>query len=83
MCAVGRTPALERVGDLVYVSSTVKLGAGVLGVGREAIVVWREIDVAAEIETATGLPVSLYDDDTAACAAELIAGDRILRRSAL
>ena len=55
----------------------------VLGLEREAIAAWREIDVAAELEAATGLAVSLYNDATAACAAEMIAGDRIDRRSAL
>jgi len=55
----------------------------VLGLEREAIAAWREIDVAAELEVATGLSASVYNDATAACAAELIAGDRITRRSAL
>ena len=55
----------------------------VLGLEREAIAAWREIDVAAELEAATGLSVSVYNDATAACAAELIAGDRITRSSAL
>ena len=55
----------------------------VLGLEREAIAAWREIDVAAELEAATGLSASLYNDATAACAAEMIAGDRISRRSAL
>ena len=55
----------------------------VLGLEREAIAAWREIDVAAELEAATGLSVSVYNDATAACAAEMIAGDRIVRRSAL
>ena len=55
----------------------------VLGLEREAIAAWREIDVAAELELATGLSVSVYNDATAACAAEMIAGDRIVRSSAL
>ncbi len=55
----------------------------VLGLEREVIAAWREIDVAADIETATRLPVSVYNDATAACAAEMIAGDRIVRSSAL
>ena len=55
----------------------------VLGLDRDAIAAWREIDVAAELEAATGLPVSLYNDATAACAAEMIAGDRLARSSAL
>ena len=55
----------------------------VLGLEREAIAEWREVDVAAELHAATGLSVSVYNDATAACAAELIAGDRIVRSSAL
>ena len=55
----------------------------VLGLEREAIAAWREIDVATEFESATDLPVSLYNDATAACAAEMIAGNRIGRGSAL
>ncbi len=55
----------------------------VLGLEREAIAAWREIDVAAELESATGLSVSVYNDATAACAAEMIAGDRIVGGSAL
>ncbi len=55
----------------------------VLGLEREAIAAWREIDVAGELKAETGLPVSLYNDATAACAAEMIAGDRIVRSSAL
>ena len=54
-----------------------------LGLEREAIAAWREIDVAAELEAATDLSVSVYNDATAACAAEMIAGDRIVRSSAL
>ncbi len=55
----------------------------VLGLEREAIAAWGEIDVAAELEAATGLSATLYNDATAACAAEMIAGDQINRRSAL
>ena len=55
----------------------------VLGLEREAIAAWREIDVAADLEAATGLSVSVYNDATAACAAEMIAGERIVRSSAL
>ena len=57
--------------------------SGVPGLERETIAAWREIDVAAELEAATGLSVSVYNDATAACAAEMIAGDRIDRSSAL
>jgi len=55
----------------------------VLSLEREAIAAWRDIDVVAELEAATGLSVSLYNDATAACAAEMIAGDQINWHSAL
>ena len=55
----------------------------VLGLEREAIAAWRETDVAGVLENATGLSVSVYNDATAACAAEMIVGDRIDRSSAL
>lgn len=44
---------------------------------------WRDADVAGALERATGLPVSLYNDASAACAAEMIAGSAITSRSAL
>ncbi len=57
--------------------------ADVLELQRETIASWQEIDVAAELESATGLDVSLCNDATAACAAEMAVGDKINRRSAL
>ena len=44
---------------------------------------WCDIDVKRQIENQVGLNVSLFNDATAACAAEMIAGDRIRKRSAL
>ena len=93
--ALAKETALELAGSLKPSLRDRVVGLGVampwvmyewsdvLGLEREAIAAWREIDVAAEFEAATGLPVSLYNDATAACAAEMIAGDRIDRTSAL
>ncbi|MCY3752654.1 MAG: ROK family transcriptional regulator [Alphaproteobacteria bacterium] len=93
--ALAKETALELVGSLKRRLRGRIVGLGVampwvmyewsdvLGLEREAIAAWREIDVAAELETATGLPVSLYNDATAACAAEMIAGNGIDRGSAL
>ena len=93
--ALAKETALELAGSLKPCLRDRIVGLGVampwvmyewsdvLGLEREAIAAWREIDVAAELEAATGLPVSLYNDATAACAAEMIAGDRIDRTSAL
>lgn len=44
---------------------------------------WRGADVGAALAQATGLPVSLHNDASAACAAEMIAGTAIRCRSAL
>ena len=55
----------------------------VLGLQPAALEDWQKIDVADQLEGSTGLTVSLFNDATAACAAEMIAGDRIHQRSAL
>ena len=55
----------------------------VLGLKPATLEDWRKIDVAQQLESSTGLVVSLFNDATAACAAEMIAGDRIRKRSAL
>ena len=55
----------------------------VLGLEPAALEGWQNISVAQQLERSTGLAVSLFNDATAACAAEMIAGDRIRKRSAL
>ncbi len=55
----------------------------VLGLQPAALEGWRNINVRQRLEHSTGLTVSLFNDATAACAAEMIAGDRIGKRSAL
>ncbi len=55
----------------------------VLGLEPAVLEGWRTISVAQQLERSTGLAVSLFNDATAACAAEMIAGDRIRKRSAL
>ena len=55
----------------------------VLGLQPATLEDWRAINVAQQLESSTGLAVSLFNDATAACAAEMIAGDRIRKRSAL
>jgi predicted NBD/HSP70 family sugar kinase len=57
--------------------------AAELGLPPGALDNWREVDVAREIEEALGLPVTLYNDASAACAAELAAGSSITCNSAL
>ncbi|ACO76621.1 ROK (Repressor, ORF, Kinase) domain protein [Azotobacter vinelandii CA] len=45
-----------------------------LGVPEEALLDWRGRDIGAEIGAATGLPVQVQNDGTAACGAELLFG---------
>ncbi len=54
-----------------------------LGLPADALSGWREADPAATLSRATGLEVSAYNDATAACAAEMIAGRAVTRSSAL
>ncbi|WP_207460493.1 ROK family transcriptional regulator [Azospirillum sp. SYSU D00513] len=54
-----------------------------LGLAPGALDGWRAADVAGALGQRTGLPVALYNDAAAACAAEMIAGHAITRRSAL
>jgi predicted NBD/HSP70 family sugar kinase len=44
---------------------------------------WDEVDIAAEIAEITGLPVEIYNDATAACAAEMVLGNSVTKPSAL
>lgn len=45
-----------------------------LGVPEEALIGWRERNIGAEIGAATGFPVYVQNDATAACGAELLFG---------
>ncbi|WP_152387651.1 ROK family transcriptional regulator [Azotobacter salinestris] len=45
-----------------------------LGVPEEALIDWRERNIGAEIGAATGFPVYVQNDATAACGAELLFG---------
>ncbi|KAA0595294.1 putative NBD/HSP70 family sugar kinase/biotin operon repressor [Azospirillum lipoferum] len=54
-----------------------------LGLAPGALDGWRDADICGAFARETGLPVTLYNDAAAACAAEMIAGDAITSRSAL
>ena len=54
-----------------------------LDLPAELLAGWRGLDVARVLQAQTGLEVTLYNDATAACAAELVAGSTIDRQSAL
>jgi predicted NBD/HSP70 family sugar kinase len=46
----------------------------VLGSGAEGLRAWDEVDLGAEIAAITGLPCEVWNDATAACAAEMMLG---------
>lgn len=76
--------ARERIVGLgVAMPSELHLWSAELNLEPGAMDGWRDADVAGALGAATGLPVSLYNDGTAACAAEMICGDGISTASAL
>lgn len=54
-----------------------------LGAEPGALAGWREADIAADLTRATGLDVTVLNDASAACAAEMILGQGIGHQSAL
>lgn len=57
--------------------------AGDLGLAAGALDDWRAPDPALELERRTGIGVTLYNDATAACAAEMLAGVALSKPNAL
>lgn len=54
-----------------------------LGLPAASLAGWTDLDVERLFRIATGLPVTRYNDATAACAAEMMAGSAIATRTAL
>lgn len=76
--------ARERVVGLgVAMPDEIHAWAAELDLAPGALDGWRDADVTGILQRATGLPVSVYNDAAAACAAEMIAGNAIATRSAL
>jgi predicted NBD/HSP70 family sugar kinase len=55
----------------------------VMGLDPADLMDWDEVDVAALIAEIAGLPVEIYNDATAACAAEMVLGGALTFSSAL
>lgn len=81
--ALGSARRQRVVGLGIAMPGELHSWAAELGLEPGALDGWRDLDVAAALGEATGLDASLYNDATAACAAEMIAGDGIETRSAL
>lgn len=71
------------VGLGVAMPDNLESWADELGLPSDALSGWVGLDVEKRLAAATGLPVTRYNDATAACAAEMIGGTAIATRSAL
>ncbi len=75
--------ALSRVVGLgVAMPTDLHLWSSELDMPESALSAWRDTDVEGVLQDASGLTASVYNDATAACAAELIAGGAITTQSA-
>lgn len=81
----GLKPAARSriVGAGVAIPDNLESWSDELGLPSTALSGWIDMDVEHYLSTATGLSVERYNDATAACAAEVIAGSAITTRSAL
>jgi len=71
------------VGLGIAMPSEIHMWARELDLAPDALDGWKDADVAKALASATGLEATLHNDATAACAAEVLAGSAITRRSAL
>ncbi len=82
----GELPQDERariVGVGVAMPYELHEWAAELDIDDDALAGWKNLDVAGLIARGTGFGVMIYNDATAACAAEMIAGGAITAHSAL
>lgn len=82
----GRLPEKLRrriIGIGIAAPGQISGWADLLGPGAEDLAEWDRIDICGELRTATGLPAELWNDATAACAAEMVLGQGISVPNAL
>lgn len=83
---LGVVPKRRRkrvVGAGIAMPGDLPVWASELGIDPERLEGWRDRDVAGEIGAATGLQTTVFNDATAACAAEVISGSAIDQSTAL
>lgn len=74
----------ERIiGIGVAMPGQISAWTDVMGLDSDELMDWNQVDVADFISDLTGLPVEVYNDATAACAAEMILGGSLIFSSAL
>lgn len=71
------------VGAGVAMPGQISEWADVMGLGPAELADWNEVDIAAVIGEIAALPVEVYNDATAACAAEMVLGSALTFANAL
>ncbi|GAB4355613.1 MAG: ROK family transcriptional regulator [Kiloniellaceae bacterium] len=71
------------IGIGVAMPGQISAWADVMGLDPGDLTDWNDIDVAALLTDIAGLPVQVYNDATAACAAEMVLGSSLTFSSAL
>ena len=71
------------IGIGVAMPGQISAWTDVMGLDPTELIDWDEVDVAAFISDLTDLPVEVYNDATAACAAEMVLGGALTTSSAL
>lgn len=81
----GVDPALRAriLGIGVAMPGQISGWTDVLGLDPAELMDWGDVDVAALLNEISGLPVEIYNDATAACAAEMVLGGALTSSSAL
>lgn len=79
---IGQATRDRIVGVGVAMPSLLHEWADVMGLADADLVDWRGLDVAALVPDIVGMPVEIYNDATAACAAEMVLGNAMTRSSA-
>lgn len=83
---LGRMTAAERrclVGIGIAMPDHLAEWSDELGLPAETLAAWNDLDVPQQFTRATGVSATRYNDATAACAAEMMAGSAIVTRTAL
>jgi predicted NBD/HSP70 family sugar kinase len=83
LSGVGTLHRSRIVGVGIAMPSQLHKWAQVMGLPDEELSDWRGLDVASMVSDMVDLPVEVYNDATAACAAEMVLGDAISFSSAL
>lgn len=79
---IDATMKARIVGAGVAMPSLLHEWADVMGLADADLRDWRGLDVEALVSDMIDLPVEIYNDATAACAAEMVLGDAMTRSSA-